>query len=131
MRRGGRCVAACLAVLGVLGLALLPAEHVHVRTEDGQPADLIHRHFEAHHPVGSNPGLDHDEGHEATWLNSAFVTGVSRLLGHPVDQLVGTSPPTAPDPEVSPTWTPGDPESVHDPPSTSSHGLRAPPSPLV
>ena len=42
-----RQIAALLSTLSVLGLVVLPAEHVHVAADRDHHANVIHRHFEA------------------------------------------------------------------------------------
>ena len=117
-----------LAVLGVLGLALLPPEHLHVaRAADGLDSDLIHRHFEPHHPVGAESNIGHFENDEALWLDSPFTGPTAALQVYPVTQSLTEDLPV---PQPQQTWRSGLPfahVSVHDPPSATSHGLRAPP----
>ncbi len=118
-------------VLGILALALLPPEHVHARhTDDGRRADVIHRHFDRHHPAAADEPVAHEahrDDHATQWFDSAF-TGpeqVSRVYPDNQtlldDQLVprpqDTSPHTLAFVRVS----------VHDPPGITSNGLRGPP----
>jgi len=118
---------ACLAVLGVLGLALLPSEHVHSRTENDRHSEFIHRHFEPHYPVESNPRVDHGDDDEVQWFDSSFIAPKTGSHVYPANQLLEelwtTEPPHAACGPIACA-----PESVHDPPWTTSNGLRAPPS---
>lgn len=132
--RGRRFVAGC-AVLGVLGLALLPSEHVHGRrSEDGQHADVVHRHFQphdSHHPVTTGVGVDDHGDEDAQWLTQAFVAPKAESSVHPVTQLLADDLPLLQSQETSRRIVPSTYVSVHDPPWAASNGLRAPPSPLV
>jgi hypothetical protein len=115
---------ACLAVLGVLGVALLPSEPVHSRTENGQHSEFIHRHFEPHHPVGSNPGVGHGEDNEARWVDSRFITPTSGAHVYPVSELLHEDLWVIQSAQTACGAVLCAPEFVHDPPWTTSHGLR-------
>ena len=120
-----------LAVCGMLALVWLPPEHVHAtHTDEGHHAEVVHRHYEAHHPAGDERTVDHDADDLVQWLDSPFTspTRVSQvppslLCLHddvPVQQTLQPS-----------RWTlPYVHASVHDPPWGASHGLRGPPLPL-
>lgn len=117
-----------LAVMALLTLAWLPPEHVHVtHADDGRHSEVIHRHYEAHHPVDET-AVDHDEHELVQWLDSPF-TGPTKVCqgspGHdarlegllPVELTLQTT-----------SWTPFFIHlSVHDPPWRTSPGLRGPP----
>ena len=68
-----RRVSAGLGALGVIGLALLPPEHVHLAADHYDVrAEVVHRHFQPHHPVAPQIHVENlDE--DATYLNSAFT----------------------------------------------------------
>jgi hypothetical protein len=114
-------------------LALLPAEHIHaVRSEDGRHADIVHRHSEEHHPLGSHSRVgDDDDHHEARWLDSSFVTPSSWAHVVPLNQLVHQRLEIEQPPETACGTLSLAPASVRAPPWTRSHGLRAPPCLLV
>jgi len=136
-----------LAMLGVLALALLPPEHVHVtQTDDGHHSDVTHRHFEPHHPGGAEVGVgreddrfephhqvaaeervDHEDD-QARWLDSPFIGPQSLSHVYRVDQFLHEDLPILEPQQASRRTQPFIHVSVHDPPSASSHGLRAPPS---
>jgi hypothetical protein len=121
---------ACLAVVGVLGLALLPSEHVHARDEHGHHTDVIHRHFESHHPVQSDGRIDQGDDDDEQYITAAF-TAPESTLSVVVGALVVTDLPV-PKPQQRSGWALPSPDaSAHDPPRTSSQGLRAPPILLV
>jgi len=140
VRRFLRQSVAALAVLGVLGLALLPREHVHVlQAAEGHHSDLIHRHFEPHRPdvdarghtAGALPGVDHPD-EDAQYLSSPFIGP------DPAPQIAPAQLPVAAHssvPRLPPLlgWLPRLPHaSAHGPPPWARpHGLRAPPTPLV
>jgi hypothetical protein len=129
-----RRVVGSLAVLGVLGLALLPPEHFHAsRDHDSRHADVVHRHLAPHHlfePHGTNAGVDHTDD-DAQYLSAAFVGPKSAPRIDPIQSyvtgsLLSTRPaqtlrPALPSPDVR----------VHDPPWCASLGLRGPPALLV
>jgi hypothetical protein len=128
-RRARRFVA-CVAVVGVLGLALLPSEHVHARDEHGHHTDVVHRHFESHHPVQSDGQIDQGDGDDEQYITAAF-TAPESTLSIVVGALVVTDLPV-PKPQQRSGWALPSPDaSAHDPPRTSSQGLRAPPTLLV
>jgi hypothetical protein len=128
-----RRLVACLATLGVLGLALLPAEHLHtVRTEDGRHPDVVHRHLAPHAQPGSRTRVGDDDHHdEAVWIVSSFITPASAAHVYPVADLPAEDLPVARPTQADRGRTPSVPASGHDPPWARSYGLRAPPTPLV
>jgi hypothetical protein len=130
---------AIAAVIGLLGLPLLPPEHVHVtESESGEHSEIVHRHFESHHPghIDHDDADHHDPHHQdqefdhqdgaALWIDAPFVarTSISTPLFTPV--VVQELPVLQPQP--LPRWTlEFEHISVHDPPRVASIGLRAPP----
>jgi hypothetical protein len=122
-----RRLIAGLAVLGVLGLALLPPEHLHVtRTDDGRHSDVIHRHYEPHHPAAAEASVGHEDD-EALWLDSPFTSPKLASKVYPVNQCLNEELPLSQAQQTSRRTLPFVHVSVHDPPSATSHGLRAPP----
>jgi hypothetical protein len=135
---------ALAAVLGLLGLPLLPQEHVHVtESESGEQSEIVHRHFESHHPGhvehdpdhrdADHPDADHHDrefDHQdeaALWIDAPFVARApaSAPLFTPV--VVQELPALQPQP--LPRWAlEFEHISVHDPPWVASTGLRAPPA---
>jgi hypothetical protein len=132
VRGGVQRVATCLAVLGVLGLGLLPPEHVHVTyTPDGHRSEFVHRHFGAHHraPDAADTAVEHgDRDHQPRWLSSLFTGPSVNSPVQPVGQLYHEYPPVEPLAEASARSRELIDVSVPDPPWTTSHGLRAPPT---
>jgi hypothetical protein len=120
--------AAGLAVLGVLALALLPPEHVHAtETHDGHHSDVVHRHYEPHHPMAAGASVGYDEDHQTRWLDSPFIGPQSLSHVYQVDQLLHEDLPVL-QPQQASRRTPSFVYvSTHDPPWATSHGLRAPP----
>ena len=119
---------AILGAAGVLGLGLLPSEHVHVtRTPDGHHSDVIHRHFESHHPIETEASIGHGDD-DVHWLESSFTSPTPPPHAYPVTQLLNERL-QAPPPQPAYEWTIRAVRvSVHDPPWMSASGLRAPPS---
>jgi ABC-type Zn2+ transport system substrate-binding protein/surface adhesin len=128
---------AIAAVFGLLGLPLLPPEHVHVtESESGEHSEIVHRHFESHHPGHVEHDADHHD-HEfdhqdeaALWIDAPFVARAPAFVPAFAAVVVQTLPVLQPQP--FPRWTlEFDHISVHDPPWVASTGLRAPPTFLV
>lgn len=113
--------------MGLLGLALLPAEHIHSRIEDGHHSEIVHRHFEAHHPVSTDPSVDHDDEDGAQYLTTAFTVAKPASGAYPGSEYVVIAFPIPQTRLVSRRSTPRSFTSVHDPPWRVSSGLRAPP----
>jgi hypothetical protein len=62
-----------LAGAAVLVFGLLPTEHVHITsTADGRHSDVIHRHYESHHPIGTSTELS-DNDDDVHWLDASFT----------------------------------------------------------
>lgn len=115
-----------LAVIAVLGLAWLPPEHIHEIEEHGAHTELVHRHLSAHHAEEPGAIFDHQDG-DAHYLDSPFTIPASPApQAHPF--FLATLLPL--EPALMPAWTLRSIHVVrmHDPPWTSSTGLRAPPS---
>jgi hypothetical protein len=114
--------------LGVLSLAVLPAEHLHMTHEhDGHHAEVVHRHFAPHHPLGE-PSLADFDDHDVHWLSSWF-TSPPRTDQQVSLQQLATQPPLFLLPQLTHERTVRiDDVSVHDPPPVTPCGLRAPPS---
>jgi hypothetical protein len=131
-RLGLRRSIASLTIVGVLGLAFLPSEHVHAG--DGRHTD-VHRHFEPHHPDHApEPGVaiwDHADGTDAQWLTSLFVTPKAESTLVRIDDVVWEERADPQAPETAQWTPPATYVSVHDPPWAAPPGLRAPPSSLV
>jgi len=122
-----------LAALGVLSLAFLPSEHLHVtRTHDGHHSDVVHRHYTPHaphHPVAGTTARVGDDDDQPRWLDSPFTSPRSAAPVHPGNQvLLNQNRPVAPAPLTRlPAVTFVHP-SVHDPPLKTPPGLRGPPA---
>jgi hypothetical protein len=130
-----RRLVASVAVFGILGLALLPSEHIHSsRVETGRHADVVHRHFPSHHAAHpATVGLrsdDHDDD-VAQWLTQSFVSPRIGSMVHPDMQWMADTLALLQSQEVSGRIVPSTYVSVHDPPWAAASGLRAPPSLLV
>src|SRR5712691_7671038 len=84
-------------VLGVLGLAWLPPEHVHItRTHGDHHADVVHRHFESHHPIGNEVRVGDDDD-DVRWLDgSSFTYPKPAPHIYPVDQVLTEIPSITP-----------------------------------
>lgn len=123
-----RKLIAGLSVLGVLSVALLPPEHVHfTRSDDGHHSDIIHRHFESHHPIAAEASVGHEDD-DVLWLDESSFTS-PKLPPHiyPFDRFLYESLPVPP-PQPASRWMPRAIHvSVHGPPWATPHGLRAPP----
>jgi hypothetical protein len=120
-----------VAAAGLLGMPLLPPEHVHVtESDEGEHTEFIHRHFESHHPIETSPAFDHQDEEAALWLDTLFIGSSVAHLPLITRVVVQELPLLQPRP--LPRWTLSfDHISVHDPPWAASTGLRAPPTFLV
>jgi len=118
-------------ILGILGLAVLPPEHVHAgRTPDGHPRDVVHRHLDGHLQAGAGAHVAPDDG-TPRWLDSPYVGARSATRVDCVDVAVEHEWPAAP-PTHAGAWSPRRATSaVHDPPPWGPIGLRGPPPPAV
>jgi len=125
---------AIAAVFGLLGLPLLPPEHVHVtESENGERSEIVHRHFESHHPGHVEHEADHHDqefDHQdeaALWIDAPFVAPAPPFVPSFAPVVVQELPELHPQP--LPRWTlEFEHISVHDPPWVASAGLRAPPA---
>lgn len=125
-----------LCVIGALGQALAPPQHVHVE-QTGEHHAILHRHFQSHDaptadvPTTEVPVADHDDDHVVSWLDIAYTSPDPISIGSPDDRrlvdILPTPPPACPSRPPRPVVD----TSVHDPPSTNAHGLRAPPFPVA
>lgn len=120
-----------MAVLGLLSLASLPPEHVHLRAhdDDHHQAEVVHRHLAPHLGGPREADLDHD-GEVALYLAHAFVAAPPAPEPSPgvailVSMTDGTSPPL---PAAALTRLH---RRTHDPPWRAVSLLRGPPSSLA
>ncbi len=118
---------ASVSILGVLGLAILPPEHLHARrTNDGHERDVVHRHFEAHHQAGAGAQVAHNDA-APRWLDSPYVNAGSVTRVDRVDAAVEHEMPTARAMLAGARLPRLVTFAVHDPPPGAAFGLRAPP----
>ena len=123
-----------LTILGLLGLPMLPPEHVHIsESDDHGHSEFIHRHFEAHHPIEvahathAMPEFDHQDEDAALWLDTLYLTAFKAPLPS-IDRVVVQELPLL-QPRPLPRWTlEFEHLSLHDPPRVAPSGLRAPPT---
>ena len=115
------------AILSLLGMPLLPPEHVHLTESEHGHSEIIHRHFESHHHHAPLPEFDHQDEDAALWVDTPFVSpGAIQIPS--VDRVVVQKLPLL-EPRPLPRWTlEFDHISVHDPPWVAPTGLRAPPA---
>jgi len=115
---------AAVSVLGLLGLGVLPPEHLHAH--EGCRLDVVHRHLTAHHQPG--PGTRIEDDAAPRWLDSSYVNGDRVSHVHrgdtPVPLVSTQAPPETRDGLARPQSI-----SIHDPPPGMSFGPRAPPFP--
>lgn len=130
LHRPSARASAVVALLGLLGLALLPPEHVHDQDDHGHHAELVHRHFEAHHPVPIQTHVDDDADEDAHYLTAVFTASEPFHQG-PVVALVVAHVELSPPSLVSQVALASPDALGHDPPWRSSLRPRAPPTPLV
>jgi hypothetical protein len=123
-------VSTVLTIAGVLGLTVLPTEHIH-RTQswNGQHTDIVHRHVGSHQLIGSETTVEHgDDERDIKWIALAIthpepakhVYPQSELLDEPLS--VSSRQPACLGTIQSLRL------SVHDPPWTASSGSRGPPT---
>jgi hypothetical protein len=120
-----RRVIASLAAAGIVGLVVLPPEHVHHGADHDAP-EVVHRHFESHHEAATVE--IHVEPPDAeTYLSNAFTLPVPASMAAPDD----VSSVVLPEFRVVPGFTQwhsrGRDLRVHDPPWARTHLLRGPP----
>jgi hypothetical protein len=116
------------SILGVLSLAVLPPQHLHVsRTDDGHHRDFIHRHFEPHHPITHETTFD-DEDHDPQWLDSSFTTPKPAPEVFPLRPSAAVALVVIPSPIAPWCALRAEHAPVHGPPGTTPQALRAPPA---
>ena len=126
-----RRVSACLGALGVLGLAFLPPEHVHLAADhDHLRAEVVHRHFAPHHAAAPQTHVENPDD-DPTYLSSVFtVPGDASVAGPDYVGLVASQPE-----DTVPGFTQWHRRTrdlrAHDPPWACGHGLRGPPQLLA
>lgn len=118
-------------IFGAIALAagaLLPPEHAH-RTgihEHHRP-DVVHRHYEPHHPGRHGVTLDHDDDEIINWLDSSFARPSPPLQpAPPLGSIRVAVAIQAPDTDAR-ELIHFRARSVHDPPWITASPLRAPP----
>lgn len=123
-----RRASACLVTLGIIGLAVLPPEHVHLAADrdDHLRGEVVHRHFEPHHADFPQSHLENPDA-DAAYLSGAFtLPGQPSVVAPDGSSLVLE----AADPAV-PGFTQwhGNARDLraHDPPWARAHALRGPP----
>jgi hypothetical protein len=125
-----RQIAAILSACSLLGLVVLPAEHVHAASDRDHHANVIHRHFETHHSDHDGPAIENSD-HDAPvrWLTVSFarpdpIPPVSPNAVLPIAIAPSAAPPRLTfDGSIERVAA-----SVHDPPERTPNGLRAPPA---
>jgi hypothetical protein len=123
-------IVAVLGVAGVLGLAVLPTEHMHRGlVHDGHHWDTIHRHFESHHPIGTRTAVDYaDDDGNIQWITVSYTRPESGTRADPDSHLLDDRLPLPTSQLILQRTLQPLQTSVHDPPWFSSCGLRAPPA---
>ena len=128
LRLGPRAVA-CLAVLGVLGLDVLPPEHVHLGVDlaDHVRLEVLHRHYAPHHPTFNQTHVEPGEN-EATYLSDAFTMPTPAAAQGP-DEASFVLLADGCLPLGATQWHPvGRDLRAHAPPWAYGYALRGPPS---
>jgi hypothetical protein len=121
-----RRACACLGVVGVLGLGVLPPEHVHfVADHDHEPAELVHRHFEPHHTTSLQAHVESPEA--ATYLSGVFIVPAQEAPIAPGAFVVVAVTPEPITRNCTHWRGSGRDLRVHDPPWARCHPLRGPP----
>jgi hypothetical protein len=125
-----RGVVAVLSAFGVLGLLVLPAEHVHAAgLGDRGHREVVHRHFEPHHSPPSGAALEHgDDHHDVRWLSVAVVNAHPIYEIHRTTQVAVHVTAEFQPPLMAAHFADDLCASAHDPPWVSQHPLRGPPS---
>jgi hypothetical protein len=127
VKAGARAVA-WLAVLGIVGMAVLPPEHVHLGADhdDHVRPEVVHRHFAPHHQISIETHVEPPEA-DATYIHAAFTVPEQASLAAP------DTPPFVVLPQaevlvISTQWhQTGRDLRDHDPPWARPHALRGPP----
>jgi hypothetical protein len=123
--RTSRAVIAGALALGVAGLLVLPAEHLHLA---GLPAGHhAHRHFAPHHQPVGGAVLDPAGGEDVRWLDTPSDAPRTAPRVAPVAARRGWLFAVEPPAREARLRAASPHPSTHDPPLTS-HGLRAPPA---
>jgi hypothetical protein len=115
-------------VLGVLGLALLPPEHVHVPGHDDHvSAEVVHRHFEPHRLTRPETHAENPDA-DATYFANVFTLPADPVLAGPPAVWIAVAWPSPASPESTPWPRRACDLRVHDPPWARALALRGPPS---
>ena len=121
-----RRVSACLGALGVIGLVVLPPEHVHLAADhDHLRAEVVHRHFEPH-AVAPETHVENPDD-DFTYLSSAFTVPVLASVVGPGDVWILVVKPEGTAPGFTQWHRRTHDLRVHDPPWACGHDLRGPP----
>ena len=124
-------VSAWLGTLGVLGLAVLPPEHVHLAADhDHLRAEVVHRHFDPHHAVAPQTHVENPDD-DPTYLSSAFTIPVHASGVGPGDASILVVEPEDTAPAFTPWHATRRDLRAHDPPWGRAHSLRGPPQLLA
>ena len=127
--RAARRFVTGLAGLGVLSLAVLPPEHVHLtRTHDGHHAPVVHRHYTAHQRDASVTASIGDHDGQPLWLDEPFTASTRAVTPVPPVQATLNQDRPAIGVLARLDAVGFASVSVHDPPLRTSSGLRAPPA---
>jgi hypothetical protein len=124
---------ATVAAVSLAGMAALPTEHVHgsQADHDGDHGRLIHRHYDAHHPVGSAITIEgHDDEHDVQWIASFFTRSESSVTAQPGAAVAAALPALTEARSFTPLFASLQ-ESSHDPPWAAAPSLRGPPTPSL
>jgi hypothetical protein len=125
-----RGLVSLLAMFAILGLGILPGEHIHgPRPDHGRDHPLLHSHLEPHHAADGPTAIDADDDDASVvWVGAVF-TPQSTVNVSPPPYAVAPAPPLA----VAPAWTASPvyrhgAVPVHGPPGRTVDAPRAPPS---
>ena len=126
-----RRLSACLAALGVLGLAGLPPEHVHLAADhDHVRTEVVHRHFAPHHAAGAQTHVENPDD-DPTYLSSAFTVPTQASGVGPDDSCLVVGEPEVTAPGFTQWHRRARDLRAHDPPWACAPGLRGPPQLLA
>ena len=117
------------AVFAVLGLGVLPGDHIHgARPDHGRNHPLLHSHVEPHHLVDGPTAIHADDDDaNVVWVGTVFTPHAPVKVGPPDAVAPAPSPVVVPAPTASPVYRRGD-VLVHGPPGRAVDSPRAPPS---
>jgi hypothetical protein len=122
--------AACLGAFGILGLAILPPEHVHLGDHDDHARAEVHRHYQPHQPTAIQTHVEPPD-QDATYLSDAFIVPAPVSTDAPEESPSALIAPLDLQPRHA-VWQPaGRDLRAHDPPWARAHALRGPPSQLA